>query len=114
MYKISGAAARQMRPGTMPARAQAPHEIGCPRASEAKLTARGLAAMAVMNIAEEMQLVWKHVFMTYAPIFFSVPWAGSLPQARHRALARGKKMPPAIQAVLPALRKEELCCCLLN
>lgn len=55
---------RHMRPGTMPARAQAPQEMGCPRASEARLTARGLAAMAVMNIAEEMQLVWKQVFIT--------------------------------------------------
>jgi len=111
---MSGAAARQMRPGTMPARAQAPHEIGCPRASEARLTARGLAAMAVMNIAEEMQLVWKQVFMTYAPIFFSVPLAGSLPQARQRALARGKKMPPAIHVLLPALLQEEMSCYLLN
>jgi len=99
-----------MRPGTMPARAQAPHEIGCPSASEARLTARGLAAMAVMNIAEEMQLVWKHVFMTYAPIFFSVPLAGSLPQARQRALAKGKKMPPAIHALLPTLLKNEMFC----
>ncbi len=111
---MSGAAARQMRPGTMPARAQAPHEIGCPRASEARLTARGLAAMAVMNIAEEMQLVWKQVFMTYAPIFFSVPLAGSLPQARQRALARGKKMPPAVHKLLLALLQEEVSCDLLN
>ena len=61
---MRGAAMRHMRPGTMPARAQAPQEMGCPRASEARLTARGLAAMAVMNIAEEMQLVWKQVFIT--------------------------------------------------
>ncbi len=91
----------------MPARAQAPHEIGSPRISEARLTARGLAAMAVMNITEEMQLVWKQVFVTYAPIFFSVPLAGSLPQARQRALARGNKMPPAIHALLPGLLKNE-------
>lgn len=51
--------------------------------------------MAVMNMAEEMQLVWKQVSMTYAPTFFSVPFSGELPHARHRALARGKKMPPA-------------------
>ena len=94
---MRGVAARQMRPGTMPAMAQAPQEMGWPRASDAKLTARGLAAMAVINMADEMQLVWKHVFMTYAPIFLSVPLAGSLPQARQRALARGKKMPPSTE-----------------
>ena len=33
----------------------------------ARSTARGLAAMAVMNMAEEMVDVWKAVFMTYAP-----------------------------------------------
>lgn len=79
----------------MPALAQAPQEMGCPRASDARLTAKGLAAIAVMNMAEEIVLVWKQVFMTYEPIFLSVPLAGSLPQARHRALAKGKKMPPA-------------------
>lgn len=61
----------------------------------ARLTASGLAAMAVMNMAEETVVVWKHVFIRYAPIFFWVPFSGSDPQARHRALARGKKMPPA-------------------
>lgn len=61
---MRGAAARHMSPGTMPARAQAPQVMGCPRASEARLTAKGLAAMAVMNMAEEMQLVWNRVFMT--------------------------------------------------
>ena len=66
-----------------------------PSASAARLTARGLAAMAVMNMAEEMVLVWKQVSMTYAPTFFSVPFSGELPQARQRALARGKKIPPA-------------------
>ena len=78
----------------MPANAHAPQEIGCPKASDARLTAKGLAAMAVMNMADEMQLVWKQVFITYAPIFFSVPLAGSLPQARQRAFAKGKKIPP--------------------
>lgn len=64
MYRINGAAARHISPGTIPASAQAPQEMGWPRASEAKFTAKGLAAMAVINIADEMQLVWKHVFMT--------------------------------------------------
>lgn len=51
----------------------------------ARLTARGLAAMAVMNMAEETVVVWKQVFITYAPIFLAVPLSGSEPQARHRA-----------------------------
>ena len=61
----------------------------------ARLTASGLAAIAVMNIADDTHVVWKHVFMTYAPIFFCVPLSGSEPHARHSALASGKKMPPA-------------------
>lgn len=40
--------------------------------------------MAVMNMPDEMVVVWKHVFMMYAPSFFSVPFFGSLPHARHR------------------------------
>jgi hypothetical protein len=40
--------------------------------------------MAVMNMAEEMVVVWKHVFMMYAPSLRSVPFFGSLPHARHR------------------------------
>lgn len=47
-----------------PARAQVPQEMVLPSVSAAKFTARGLAAMAVMNIAEEMVVVWKHVSMT--------------------------------------------------
>lgn len=47
-----------------PARAQVPQLIVLPSASAARLTARGLAAMAVMNMAEEMVLVWKQVSMT--------------------------------------------------
>ena len=39
--------------------------------------------MAVMNMPEEMVVVWKQVFMMYAPSFFSVPFFGSLPHARH-------------------------------
>lgn len=37
------------------------------KAYRARSTARGLAAMAVMNMAEEMVDVWKAVFMTKAP-----------------------------------------------
>ncbi len=40
----------------------------------ARSTASGLAAMAVMNMPDEMHDVWNSVFMTYAPIFFSVPF----------------------------------------
>lgn len=45
--------------------------------------------MAVMNMPEEMVVVWKHVFMMYAPSFFSVPFFGSLPHARHRDCVGG-------------------------
>jgi hypothetical protein len=40
--------------------------------------------MAVMNMPDEMVVVWKHVFMMYAPSFFSVPFFGSLPHASDR------------------------------
>ena len=51
-------------PGTSPASAQVPHEIVFPSASAARLTASGLAAMAVMNMADETHEVWKSVFIT--------------------------------------------------
>ena len=82
----------------LPARAHVPQLMVLPRASAAKLTASGFAAMAVMNMADEMVVVWKHVSMRYEPTFFSVPLAGSLPQERQRALAKGKKIPPALAA----------------
>ena len=50
------------------------HLMVAPSVSRARSTASGLAAMAVMNMAEEMQDVWKSTFITYAPIFFSVPF----------------------------------------
>lgn len=75
-----------------------PQLIVLPRASAARLTDRGFAAIAVINMAEEMVVVWKQVSITYEPTFFSVPFAGSLPHDRQRALARGKKMPPALAA----------------
>ena len=40
----------------MPARAQSPHEIFIPTAFSARSAARGLAAMAVRNIADVMQV----------------------------------------------------------
>ena len=95
MYKMRGVAARQTSPGTRPARAQVPQLMVDPRASLARSTARGLAAMAVMNIADEIVVVWKQVSIKYDPIFFSVLSAGSLPQAKQRAFARGKNIPPA-------------------
>jgi len=82
-------------PGTMPPRAQVPQEMVLPMVSLARLTARGLAAMAVMNMAEVTQVHWKHVFMMYEPSLSWVPFSGSEPQAMQRALARGKVMPPA-------------------
>lgn len=45
---------RHTTPGTRPASAQEPQEMLMP-AEAARLTARGLAAMAVMNIAEDTQ-----------------------------------------------------------
>ena len=70
-------------------------EMVIPVTDAAKFTDNGLAAMAVMNIPEEIVDVWNIVVMTYAPIFFSVLFAGSEPHATHNALARGKKIPPA-------------------
>ena len=87
-----------MTPGMRPASAQVPQLMVVPSASLARSTASGFAAIAVMNMADEMVVVWKQVSMTYAPTFFSVLAAGSLPQARHSAFARGKKMPPALAA----------------
>ena len=92
---MRGVAKRQISPGTSPANAHVPQLIVEPRASRARSTAKGFAAMAVINMAEEIVLVRKHVSMRYDPIFFSVLSAGSLPHAKQRALASGKKMPPA-------------------
>lgn len=64
MYKMRGTAARQMRPGTRPAKAQLAQLMELPKASLARSTARGFAAIAVMNIADEMVVVWKQVSMT--------------------------------------------------
>jgi hypothetical protein len=66
-----------------------------PMVAAARFTDRGLAAIAVMNIPEVTVEVWNTVVMTYAPIFFSVPFSGSEPHATQSALVRGKKMPPA-------------------
>lgn len=57
MYRRRGVITRQTRPGTRPASAQVPQLMVDPRASLAKSTARGLAAIAVMNIAEEIVVV---------------------------------------------------------
>jgi hypothetical protein len=75
--------------------AHVPHEMVDPNASVARFTARGLAAMAVMNIPEDTVVHKKHVIIKYAPIFFSVPFSGSDPHARHNALANGRNKPPA-------------------
>ena len=64
-------------------------------ASAARLTDSGLAAMAVMNMPLLMVVHRKQVIITKAPIFFSVPFSGSEPHARHSALASGRKSPPA-------------------
>lgn len=45
----------------MPASAQVPQLMVLPRASAARFTERGFAAMAVMNMAEDMVVVWKQV-----------------------------------------------------
>ena len=54
---------------------------------------------------------------TSSPIFDSVPLAGSEPQAKHKALDRGKKMPPERAATCthhPVSRRAQcqhaLCC----
>ena len=61
---MAGTANKHRMPGTSPASAQVPHEIVFPSASAARLTASGLAAMAVMNMADETHEVWKSVFIT--------------------------------------------------
>jgi hypothetical protein len=47
-------------------------------AVRASLAESGLAAMAVRNMAEETQEVWKQVTERYAPSFRSVPSVGRL------------------------------------
>lgn len=59
-YSSRGMVSRVKTPGTMPASAQVPQLIVWPRASAARFTARGLAAIAVMNIADETVVAWKH------------------------------------------------------
>jgi hypothetical protein len=84
-YISAGVATSAVRPGAAPATAHWPHEIVVPSASAARLTASGLAAIAVMNMEEEMQVQRKQVIIRYAPIFASVPLAGSEPHARQSA-----------------------------
>ena len=52
-----------MRPGTEAASAHSPQLMVCLMVIMAAETDSGLAAMAVMNMAEEMQEVWKRVTM---------------------------------------------------
>ena len=92
---MSGVAMRQMRPGNAAPMAHCAQVMVIPVMDAAKLTLSGFAAIAVMNIPEEMVDVWKTVVMTYAPIFFSVPSSGVDPHATQSALASGKKIPPA-------------------
>lgn len=62
-YRMRGTLTRHTSPGTIPASAHRPHEISMP-AEAARLTERGLAAMAVMNMADETHDVWKQVCIT--------------------------------------------------
>ncbi len=55
--------ARAMRPGTMPARAQAPQEIVTLAVERANATHSELGAHEVRNMAEVMVLHWKVDFM---------------------------------------------------
>ena len=63
-YRMSGTDNRQMTPGIRPASAQVPQLMVVPSASLARSTASGFAAIAVMNMADEMVVVWKQVSMT--------------------------------------------------
>jgi hypothetical protein len=77
------------------ASAHCPHVIVWPIVAAARFTESGFAAIAVMNIPEVTVEVWNTVVMTYAPIFFSVPFSGSEPHATQSAFVRGRKIPPA-------------------
>ena len=53
-----------MSPGTAAATAHWPQEMVVPIDSAARDTASGLAAIAVMNMDEEMVVHWNSTFMT--------------------------------------------------
>lgn len=61
MYSSRGMVSSVNPPGTMAASAHVPQEMVVPNASAARLTARGFAAIAVMNMAEETVVAWKQV-----------------------------------------------------
>jgi hypothetical protein len=54
---------RQKNPGTKAATAHWVQEMVMPMVAAARFTDKGLAAMAVMNMALEMHVPWKKVFM---------------------------------------------------
>lgn len=58
---------------------------GCDNRVQATTVSLEALTIAVMNMPEVMHDVWNMVTIMYAPIFLSVPWAGSLPQERQSA-----------------------------
>lgn len=63
-YNTNGARIKQIKPGTEAAKAHWPHVIVIPVTAAAKLTDKGFAAIAVINIPEVIVDVWKTVVMT--------------------------------------------------
>lgn len=96
MYKSKGTTIKETNPGTIAALAQSVHPIVCLMVLKVKLALKGLAAMAVKNIEEEMADVWKQVNINQEPSLSSVPSPTLLPQATQRDFTKGKKMPPAL------------------
>ncbi|KAM2960661.1 hypothetical protein FF1_030327 [Malus domestica] len=95
MYNSRGTTINDTKPGTIAALAQSVHPIVCLIVFNAKLALKGLAAMAVKNIADEITEVWKHVSINHDPNLPSVPSPTLLPQATQRDFTNGKKIPPA-------------------
>ena len=60
---MAGTPRRQTSPGTAAATAHVPQLMVSPMTSAARFTASGLAAIAVMNMAEETVVHWKAVCM---------------------------------------------------
>ncbi|GER55067.1 O-Glycosyl hydrolases family 17 protein [Striga asiatica] len=95
-YNKTGTTIKDTSPGTTAALAQSTHPIGIFMVLNVKLAAKGLAAIAVKNIEDEITDVWKQVSISQEPSLFSVPSPTLLPQATQRDFTSGRKIPPAL------------------
>lgn len=95
MYKSNGTTINETIPGTIAATAQSVQPMVCLIVLYVKFALKGLAAMAVRNMEDEITEVWKQVSMSQEPRRCSVPSPTLLPQATQRDLTSGRKIPPA-------------------